>query len=78
MEDRPQEDVRQPEVTLVTHAMYQSRGAETLTRIKPPAGRPAHPGAHAKILPTAPGLTHPGMAARTAGPLAGKSRHLSG
>lgn len=35
MEDRPQVDVRQPEVTYVTFPVYQSPGVKTLTHIKP-------------------------------------------
>jgi hypothetical protein len=35
MEDRPQEDVRQPEVTYVTSPVYQGPDIKTLTHIKP-------------------------------------------
>jgi hypothetical protein len=34
MEDRPQEDVRQPEVTYVTFPVYQGPDVKTLTHIK--------------------------------------------
>lgn len=40
MEDRPQEDVRQPEVTYVTFPVYQSPGAKTLMHINAPERRP--------------------------------------
>ena len=34
LKDRPQEDVRQPEVTYVTFPVYQRSEVKTLTRIK--------------------------------------------
>lgn len=35
LKDRPQEDVRQPEVTYVTFSVYQRSDVKTLTHVKP-------------------------------------------